>query len=56
MRQKVITRLKELLHEQGAVGSEEFMSFNPPTTDSEIDALTDEQLIECLESNGLFEG
>lgn len=56
MRDKVIARLKALLQTQGQVGLEDFLSFPPPTTDAEIDALTDDQLIEALETNGMFEG
>jgi len=57
-RDKVIDRLKELLKESGyeGVGSEEFLTFSQPTTNAEIDALTDEQLIEVLETHGMFEG
>lgn len=56
MRAKVIARCKVLLQEQGDIGSEDFLSFPQPTTPQEIDVLTDEQLIELLETNGMFEG
>jgi len=57
MRDKVIARLKKIFDEQdGYVGAAEFLSFDMPQSKEEIETLTDEQLIDLLETNGMFEG
>lgn len=57
MRDKVIKRLEVLFEEQGGViGEEEFLSFPAPTTKADIALCTDEELIELLETNGVFAG
>ena len=55
MRQKVIDRLNAILQDQGYL-DHEFLSFPAPTNLAQLNACTDEQLIELLECYGQFEG
>jgi hypothetical protein len=58
MRDKVVARLKKLLETDGGFdeGYEEIVGFPVPQSATEIDALTDEQLIQLLEIYGAFLG
>ncbi len=58
MRDKVVNHIKSLLAQDEAFDPdlEEFAGFPMPTSDEEIEALTDEQLIKLLELYGTFLG
>ena len=58
MRDKVVARLKKLLETDGGFDEdyEEILGFAVPQSPAEIDALTDEQLIQLLEIYGAFLG
>lgn len=56
MRELVILKLLEVLAEQGYVGVPDFLTFPAPTTEADIRACTDEQLVELLYTSGMFEG
>jgi hypothetical protein len=58
MREKVVAHLKKLRANDGGFDEdyEEILGFSVPTSDEEIEALTDEQLILLLEIYGTFMG
>ena len=58
MRNKVVKYLKERLAEDGGFDPcyEDHIGFPVPTTEEEIEALSDEQLIELLSIYGTFMG
>jgi len=58
MRDKVVNHIQKLLARDGGFDPdyEDHLGFPVPQTDAEIDALTDEQLIELLEIYGIFMG